>query len=47
VQPRTIKALLPSMLKSLDFLHSECQVIHTGNAILSIYCHRTQAYHLK
>lgn len=29
VQPRTIKALLPSILKSLDFLHSECQVIHT------------------
>ncbi|KAH7176421.1 kinase-like domain-containing protein [Dactylonectria macrodidyma] len=29
VQPRTIKAVLPSILKSLDFLHSECQMIHT------------------
>ncbi|KAH6888186.1 kinase-like domain-containing protein [Thelonectria olida] len=29
VQPRTIKSLLPSMLKSLDFLHTECRVIHT------------------
>lgn len=30
VQPNTIKALLPSVLKSLDFLHSECRLIHTG-----------------
>ncbi|CAM1502196.1 Fc.00g041800.m01.CDS01 [Cosmosporella sp. VM-42] len=29
VQPRTIKAVLPSILKCLDFIHSECQVIHT------------------
>ncbi|KAK7409376.1 hypothetical protein QQX98_008438 [Neonectria punicea] len=29
VQPRIIKGVLPSILKSLDFLHSECKVIHT------------------
>lgn len=46
VQPRTIKALLPSILKSLDFLHSECQVIHTGmhaptNSVLIIDVNRS------
>ncbi|CAI6093808.1 hypothetical protein V2G26_017113 [Clonostachys chloroleuca] len=30
VQANTIKALLPSMLKALDFLHSECRLIHTN-----------------
>ncbi|QPH11091.1 hypothetical protein C2857_002681 [Epichloe festucae Fl1] len=29
VQPRIIKALLPGILKCLDFLHTECHVIHT------------------
>ncbi|KAJ4132851.1 hypothetical protein NW754_015665 [Fusarium falciforme] len=29
VQPRTIKAVLPSILKSLDYLHSEAGIIHT------------------
>lgn len=31
VQPRIIKALLPGILECLDFLHTECHVIHTGN----------------
>jgi serine/threonine protein kinase len=34
VQPRIIKALMPSILKCLDFLHSECHVIHTGNTFI-------------
>ncbi|KAF4459651.1 kinase domain [Fusarium albosuccineum] len=29
VQPRTIKAVLPSILKSLDYLHSEAGIVHT------------------
>lgn len=29
VPVRTIKAVLPSILKCLDFLHTECQIIHT------------------
>ena len=30
VPPVVMKALLPSVLKGLDFLHSECHIIHTG-----------------
>lgn len=29
VHPRTIKKVLPSIIKSLDYLHSEAQVVHT------------------
>ncbi|KAF4973174.1 hypothetical protein FZEAL_9391 [Fusarium zealandicum] len=29
VQPRTIKTVLPSILQSLDYLHSEAGIIHT------------------
>lgn len=30
VQPCTLRKVLPSILQSLDYLHSEAKVIHTG-----------------
>ncbi|KAJ4259716.1 hypothetical protein NW762_007647 [Fusarium torreyae] len=33
VPVRTIKAVLPSILQSLDYLHSEAGIIHTGKSI--------------
>lgn len=30
LEPQLVKALLPRILESLDFLHTECHVIHTG-----------------
>ncbi|KAL2885260.1 kinase domain protein [Ceratocystis lukuohia] len=29
IKPATLKAVMPSILKCLDFLHSECHIIHT------------------
>ena len=39
VQPRTIKAVLPSILKSLDYLHSEANIIHTGGSHVNQLIH--------
>lgn len=38
IPPIIIKALLPSILKGLDFLHSECHLIHTGDVCPSYCC---------
>lgn len=27
---RLLKSLMPSVLKCLDYLHTECQIVHTG-----------------
>ena len=33
IPPRFLKALLPSVLECLDFLHTKCHIIHTGTSI--------------
>lgn len=35
---QSLKTLLPSILQCLDYLHSECHIIHTGIAHFRILC---------
>lgn len=36
VPPTVLKAFLKIILQALDFLHSECHIIHTGNVYSSL-----------